>query len=340
VGATASQTPPGTGGFHSDSVAFGKTGDYSRYRPLLKAIETAVSRLAVMPGDRSVVYVSPGFIVSPEDQREYWELIDRAARKGIPISTLDTRGLWTLPEFSAEQTMVQDPTHESGRNTHENELRQGLYLRGLADGTGGIAVENSNDFNRGFKRIAMRPEFTYLLTFSPPDLVPDGKYHKLKVDVRDHPGVTVQARDGYLAPDKMPTEAEQAAREIEDAIFSRDEIREIPLSVRVEPSAQPAALSANMNIGLSTIRFAKEDGHSRASLIATVGLFDANGNYTDGKQDKLDLDYPDAKLPAALATGLDVRSDFNVAPGSYLVRIVVRDADGHVASTNQTVELR
>jgi hypothetical protein len=279
--------------------------------------------------------LSPGFAVSDADQREYFELIDRAARKGIPINTLDARGVWTLPEFAAERTMIADPDHQSAKSPHEGELRAGLFLRGLADGTGGIAVAD-NDFYGGLKRMAMPPEFTYTLTFSPPDLVPDGKYHRLKVEVPNRRGIALQARNGYLAPDKTPTEAEQAAREIEDAIFSRDEMREIPLAVRVDRPEASAKLSTTMHIGLSAIRFDQKDGHSRASLIATVGLFDANGIYVDGKQEAFDLDYPDGKVPA----GLDVRSEFTAPPGTYLVRAVVRDADGHISATNQTAEVR
>jgi hypothetical protein len=150
----------------------------------------------------------------------------------------------------------------------------------------------------------------------------------------------VQARNGYLAPDRKLTEAEQTAREIEDAIFSRDAVREIPIAVRAEPAGKPvtlsAGLSATIHIGLGAIRFEQNDGHSRTSLIATVGLFDANGNYADGKQEKLDLDYADGNVPA----GIDVRSDFSVPPGAYLVRVVIRDGDGHISSANQPVTLR
>ncbi len=111
VGVTPQQTPPGTAGYNPESVAFGHTGDYSRFRSLFTNIDVAVNRLAIMPGDRSLVFVSPGFIASDSDQGEYFALIDRAARKGIPISTLDARGLWTLPEFGADKTMVADPYH-------------------------------------------------------------------------------------------------------------------------------------------------------------------------------------------------------------------------------------
>jgi VWFA-related protein len=329
------ETTPGTAEIEAEAIAFGHSGDSRRTRSPIEGIEAAVHRLEVMPGDRSIVFVSPGFDFPVWASRAYWALIDRAARKGIPINTLDARGVWTLPEFDVERTMPNDPYHQSAKNPHEGDLKAGAYLGAFADGTGGIAVVN-NDFYGGLKRMAMPPEFVYMLTFSPPDLVPDGKYHDLKVEIPNRPGVTVQARNGYLAPDRKLTEAEQAAREIEDAIFSRDEMREIPLSVRVDQSTASAKLSTTTHIGLGAIRFDSKDGHSRASLTATVGLFDANGIYIDGKQQTFELDYPDGKVPA----GLDARSEFNAAPGTYLVRVVVRDADGHISATNQTAEVR
>jgi hypothetical protein len=66
-----------------------------------------------------------------------------------------------------------------------------------------------------------------------------------------------------------------------------------------------------------------------------VGLFDANGIYLDGKQDKFDLEYAVGKVPA----GLDVKSEFNIAPGTCLVRLVVRAEDGQISSANETVEV-
>jgi hypothetical protein len=197
-------------------------------------------------------------------------------------------------------------------------------------------VRSTNDFDGGFKRIATRPEFTYMLAFSPPELVPDGKYHKLKVEVRNRRGVTVQARDGYLAPDRKLTEAEQAAREIDEAVYSRGETREIPVTVAGTCPAKPAAVCVSLRIGLGSTRFTNVGGRSRASLTATVGLFDSNGIYVDGKQDNLDLDYAGGKVPASV----QVRGGFHAAPGPCVVRVVVRDQDGQMSSINRTVEVR
>ena len=99
---------------------------------------------------------------------------------------------------------------------------------------------------------------------------------------------------------------------------------------------KPAKVCVSMRIGLDAVRFASEAGRSRASLTATVGLFDSNGVYIGGKRDKLDLDYAAGKVPATV----QVRGGFHAAPGPCFVRVGVRDQDGHMSSINRTVEVR
>ena len=94
-------------------------------------------------------------------------------------------------------------------------------------------------------------------------------------------------------------------------------------------------LSMNALSGRDILQPAAQQPKS-ANLIATVGLFDATGIFLDGRQEKLDLDYAAGKVPDAF----DVKSEFNVHPGAYLVRVVLRDRDGHLSSTSQTVKVR
>src|ERR1700730_664953 len=56
----------------------------------LKALSDVVSRLSTLPGQRAVVLASPSFLVSDSEHHEY-EVIDRAVRSHVIISTLDTR---------------------------------------------------------------------------------------------------------------------------------------------------------------------------------------------------------------------------------------------------------
>jgi hypothetical protein len=53
------------------------------------------------------------------------------------------------------------------------------------------------------------------------------------------------------------------------------------------------------------------------------------------------MHWKDDTLEHKLATGITLRTSFDVKPGSYLVRLVVRDAEGQLMSAeNGTVDIR
>ena len=107
-------------------------------------------------------------------------------------------------------------------------------LAELADGTGGTFFHNDNDLRHGLNLLAARPEYVYVLGFSPQKLKYDGAYHGLKVTVKNSTNLTIQVRRGYWAPNHAVDSAEQAREEIRETVFSRDEIREIPVDLQTE----------------------------------------------------------------------------------------------------------
>ena len=76
--------------------------------------------------------------------------------------------------------------------------RAGDVLAEFADGTGGT-VHNDNDFEEGLKELAGRPEYVYVLGFSPDNLKFDGSYHGLKVKLNGGAKLDIEARHGYWA---------------------------------------------------------------------------------------------------------------------------------------------
>src|SRR5260221_11195611 len=67
-------------------------------------MEEALRRLSGMPGQRKMVFISPGFILSTLFT-ERMDLVDRANRAGVVIDTLDARGLYT-PDVNGD---IADP---------------------------------------------------------------------------------------------------------------------------------------------------------------------------------------------------------------------------------------
>ncbi len=160
-----------------------------------------VKKMAELPGERTLVYLSPGFYTEmPEALVLQNQVIEAAARANVTISTLDARGLYTTaPKADEEFEGNQKETSQRIRKHIESLTSTDDVLSGLADATGGSYFHNSNDLEGGLRRLSAAPEYVYLLEFSLDSTKADGQYHSLKVKVdRDH--VQIQNRRGYFAP--------------------------------------------------------------------------------------------------------------------------------------------
>ena len=313
-------------------------------RITLKVLESVVRRVSAMPGQRALVLVSPGFLMLDQQMDEY-EVMDRAIRANVTISTLNARGLYAVVPGGAAGQNTASLASLNARTQYQRDsaLVTDGVLGEIADGTGGTWFHDSNDLAEGFKRTAAAPEYYYLLGFSPDNLKFDGSYHSLKVTLKRPAGLILQARRGYYAPKHEVDAAQEAKREIEEALFSRDEWRDIPVELHTQffkSGEASAKLSVLARIDVRQLRFRKAEGRNLDILTVASGLFDRNGNYVNGMEKTVDMHLKDETLAVRLNSGITVKSGFDVAPGSYFVRVVVRDAEGQkMAALNGAIEI-
>ena len=201
---------------------------------------------------------------------------------------------------------------------------------------------NNNDLDRGFQQLDTPPEFSYLLAFSPQNLKFDGRFHNLKVKVNGPQKLNVQARKGYYAPKQAVGEAEQAKQQIQDEVFSQEELHELPVELHTQffkTSDDDAKLSVLVRLDVRHLHYRKAEGRNNNSLTIVSAVFDRNGNYVTGTQKVLQMHWKDETLDSKLASGVTLKSSFDVKPGSYLVRLVVRDDEGQLAAQNGAIEI-
>jgi hypothetical protein len=309
----------------------------SESRLVLGTLKDAVRRMASAPGQRTVVLVSPGFL-TPQLQYEVGEVIERAVRSNVMISALDARGLYTLdPAGDISRQGAPNPFLLQQEFLYQaaSESASQMVLEEFADGTGGAYFHNNNDLEEGFRRVATAPEFYYVLAFSPQNLKLDGRFHKLKVTLKDPQKLTLQARRGYYAPKHILDPAEQDKREIEEALFSQDEMHEIPIELHTQffkSSEESAKLTVLAHVDVKQLHFRKVDGRNRNDLTIVSALFNRNGDYIQGSEKIVEMRLKDETLEHKLGSGITMRTSFDVKPGGYLVRLVVRDAEERLMS--------
>jgi VWFA-related protein len=162
----------------------------------LSVLRDVIRHTASMPGKRSIVLASPGFLtLDPDTLQAVATLIEQAIRADIVINALDIRGLYPAG-MDASRGSTADPALRLRLDTEEAGMKSNV-MADLAYGTGGTFFEHNNDLDEGFRRTADAPEYVYLLGFEPQKL--DGKLHKLKVTVNGSAKLKVQTRQGYYA---------------------------------------------------------------------------------------------------------------------------------------------
>lgn len=158
-----------------------------------------VRRIATLPGQRTLVLVSPGFIsLEPGARTAESRVLDLAAQSNVTISALDARGLYTGTITASDDTRGRSPDLVADYRLTSMRLGEDT-LGELSDGSGGTFLHNSNDLEAGFKSLIDAPEVVYVLELALDGVKTDGSYHRLKVKLnRDH--LDLQARRGYFMP--------------------------------------------------------------------------------------------------------------------------------------------
>jgi VWFA-related protein len=288
----------------------------------LDILKIAVRQLANAPGDRILVMVSPGFPTGGMEERTSG-IIDIALRSHIVINSLDSEGLVVAGD-SPEGPRVD----ETMRRLVVAEL-----MSTTAAATGGRFIQNNNDLMGSLRTLATVPEVSYLLGFAPPAKA-DGKYHHLKVRLKDGAEYKIQARAGYYS---VTPGSESAQKLIDHVAGSQEGLHAIPIVVRVSPAR---AKNGQFTIGVVTtvdakhLKFVKQNGRSIQELTFVTVLRDSRGNYLTGVEAVMDLQLTAKTLALLRTKGIKAILSLTAPEGSYEIREVVREVvEDHVAAS-------
>ena len=165
----------------------------TRFEKEVERLQTTAESLAYDPFQ--IVRESQGALNEADLVAELTALTRAARRANAAFYTIDPRGLIAGQDIAEEvnSTDFQDYIRETQ-----------VSLRVLAEETGGFAIVNQNDFDKGIKRIDSETSDYYLIGFYSNNPDPLKRNRKIEVKVRD--GLKVDHRSGYslrpVAPPK------------------------------------------------------------------------------------------------------------------------------------------
>ncbi len=215
-------------------------------------------------------------------------------------------------------------------------------LADVAQGTGGVFFNNSNDLKAGFGALFGSSVY-YVLAFAPKDSKPDGKFHTLKVAlVENQKGFTIQARRGYFAFDneveggtqvkqfRNSDIAPQLPQQIQQAILSQTDFAQLPVELNTkvaEGQGDMHELSLFSRLDAKVLKFHKEGDHNLNTITFVFAIFDQKQSLIEAQQRRAKLSVLDNQMPDLFKLGVFVNLTFQLKPGTYWVREVVTDSE-------------
>ncbi len=310
----------------------------TRNRLTLEVVERLLLSMQSVRGRKSLILVSQGFIYDP-NMDEFKRAVQASRRGNVAIYFLNVKGLDGLPsDFSAEFGPAIDTRDISAAFTETYEASAGS--ESLAVDTGGFIVRNTNDLGAGIRRIADETRAYYLLGYTSTNAKRDGRFRKIQVKLA-RKGLNLRARKGYYAPlegglasgkdkdkDKKggPDPVLQAAL---DSPFDAPDIGlRMTAFVSDETMLGKAKTIVVAEVDLERFAFEQKDGRFAGTLeFLLVVAHRETGEFLRYDQ-AVDMKLLPATRERLRAQGFPIVRDFELAPGGYQAKLVVRDKVG------------
>jgi VWFA-related protein len=305
----------------------------AKNRITLQILERVLTSLAANKGRKSVILVSEGFIYDP-NLDEFKDAIKASRRSNAAIYFVDTKGLGGLPSYMSAEFSQNIDTQDLGA-AFTNTMQEAEGSESLSSDSGGFTVRNTNDLAKGISRIAEESRSYYLIGYNPSDARRDGRFRKIQVKLVNKRGMTVRARRGYYAPlDATLASKEKAKTPVGDpavqaALDSPYDEKEIPLRMTSyvfgETLLGKASVLVATEVDLRPFAFEEKDGRFSDSIeFLLIAAHRESGEFFRYDQ-KVEMKLQAETRDKLFRTWYPIVRDFELAPGGYQAKIVVRD---------------
>jgi VWFA-related protein len=298
----------------------------SASRQFLQRLADVITQFRDIEGRKTVVLFSEGFF-QDNLSRELEQVAAAAAQSYCVFYTFDLNER-TMP---VSQAQISEALHAS-----EVHARIAPLSTLAVETDGMMVVDASARSQQALERIAEQAQDYYLLGFVPSEeaRANRGKYRRVTLKVT-RPGARVSARTGYaVAPLQTRADRKRALNTVLGAPFAQQGLR-----VDYTTYIMKAAESGQHRVVLSlSADLPVKSAPTDAADVLFVARDIQDGRVVATGSDTVPL--PAAARPgSSLGTGA-WRVHFNVPPGSYMMRIVVREPGGLVGSADRRFDVR
>lgn len=323
----------------------------------MDVLKVMVEQLGALPGRKTVLMLSTGLQLPPEQLEVFRNLVGLANRYNVSIYGVDVNGLTTYNPMWASTALIsasiglsnsQGAQDLSGGQMHQDDVTEyGLRaanqqeaLGELSENTGGFLISNTNDLRKPMSHIMEDVNTHYEVTYSPKSEIFDGHFRKIEVKLL-RAGVHVQSRSGYYA---VPDINGKPVESYEVAALGALNARPMPKDIDYRVSAQrfrpgPEGWQQSMTFELPTAGLvaAALDNPPRKRIHPTFFAIvkDQAGQIVEKISRDIPYEIPSERFDEFKAGNIIVSQPFSLPPGRYVVESAVIDREATKSSAKR-----
>jgi VWFA-related protein len=284
-------------------------------------------------------------------EKSYEELLHQLAAEltdaQVSVYSVDARGLIgsTVADASSQGTneagMLRTGAEygaQVARSSAASQSSQDTLLT-LASESGGLTFKNRNDVAGALASGVGDGSAYYVLAYAPESRQWDGKFRKIQVKI-NKPGYEVRHRTGYYAKDPMQWDKNKDKTDPELGMamaMGSPSSTMVVFDSRVAPPAPASQVRVPVEFLVNPRTIAGEetkDGGRHFGLEFHVAAYTLDGKLVSHKDTGMDAPVKPDRLQAYLQQGIPFRTELEMTPGEYRLRLAVRDTHtGFIGST-------
>lgn len=321
----------------------------------IAALRRVVDSLRELPGRKSILLFSEGMpLLRGQGVGDVNELLNQAYntflahanRSAVAVNTIDPRALLTLSATAAPGDSAQDYCAEARQTELVNTQRQ---LAEVAQKTGGISIQDENDFAGAVARVMNDQLGYYLIGYKPSGPAAKSardlpRFRKISIRI-SRPGLTVRFHSSLYGANEKQLSSEDHVRRLSAAVSSPFAIPNIRVRVSTrfwDAGAAAFILDTVLQVDARDMVFSEEsDGRHKAVFDIVAVVYGAESKPLDTFEKSYTVSLTADAYKRALLEGLLQRLELAVKrPGAYQIRGAVCDRHtDHIGSASEFVEV-
>ena len=241
----------------------------------------------------------------------------------MAIYPVDARGLRAPSQFSAANDIRSDPRSPVSDFGSQQGAIDTMIV--LADRTGGKASYNTNDIEGAVQRAIADGQYTYTLGFYPTHGNWDGRFHELKIHVREK-GLSLRHRKGYFALPDPPPGPEENKAALDAALGSPVEWTNLNLEVGLK-AFDLAAHTIDVQVGLDTheLSLVSKDGRWNDTIYVLFDQLGARDKVITSEKETFGMNFKTETYEKLMKIGTRFSGRLVLSPDVVNLRVIAQD---------------